>query len=303
LRRAQGIRARRFTVAKATPGYLGPYRLLNVVHTGQNCHIWQAYDDANDRMVGVKTLLDKYVKDREQVRFLRWEYAVGRTLKHPQIIEMFSLGVDRGIPYLVVEWFSAPNLKQRLNAGIEKIAYMLPKVVESSAEALGYLHKMGWVHRDVKPDNFLVGDEGEIKLIDFALARKQKSRFMKFFSGGNKVQGTRSYMAPEQIRGKAQDLRSDVYSFGCVLHELLAGRPPFTGINSNDLLMKHLRAPPPPLEAFNSNVTPEFAQLVRKCMSKNPAARPNTMEDFLGEFRMMRLFKIQPRPPEIKNAE
>ena len=277
--------------------------MLNVVHTGQNCHIWQAYDDANDRMVGVKTLLDKFVKDREQVRFLRWEYAVGRTLKHPYIIEMFSLDIDRGTPYLVVEWFSAPNLKQRLNAGIEKIAYMLPKIVESSAEALGYLHKMGWVHRDVKPDNFLVGDRGDIKLIDFALAHKQKSRLMEFFSRGNKVQGTRSYMAPEQIRGKAQDPRADIYSFGCVLHEVLSGRPPFTGINSNDLLMKHLRVPPPPLEAFNSNVTPEFAQLVRKCMSKNPAARPNTMEDFLGEFRMMRMFKIQPKAPEMKNAE
>jgi eukaryotic-like serine/threonine-protein kinase len=290
-------------VAKATLGYLGPYRLLNVVHTGQNCHIWQAYDDAKDRMVGIKTLLDKYVKDREQVRFLRWEYAVGRTLKHPRIIEMFSLGIDRGTPYLVVEWFSAPNLKQRLNAGIEKIAYLLPKIVEHSAEALGYLHKMGWVHRDVKPDNFLVNDEGEIKLIDFALARKQRSRLMKFFSGRNKVQGTRSYMAPEQIRGRAQDLRADIYSFGCVLHELLAGKPPFTGISSNDLLMKHLRAPPPPLEAFNNNVTSEFAQLVRKCMAKNPAARPNTMEDFLGEFRMMRMFKIQPKAPEMKNAE
>jgi serine/threonine protein kinase len=285
-------------VAKAIPGYLGPYRLLNVVHTGQNCHIWQAYDDANDRMVGVKTLLDKFVKDREQVRFLRWEYAVGHSLKHPLIIELFSLGVDRGTPYLAMEWFSAPNLKQRLNAGAEKFAYLLPKIIEQSAEALGYFHKMGWVHRDIKPDNFLVGEAGEVKLIDFALARKKTSRLMKFFSPRSKVQGTRSYMAPEQIRGTSPDPRADIYGFGCMLHELLSGKPPFTGINSNDLLMKHLRAPPPPLEAFNGNVTSEFAQLVRKCMAKNPATRPNTMEDFLGEFRMMRMFKIQPKAPE-----
>jgi serine/threonine protein kinase len=290
-------------VAKATPGYLGSYRLLNVVHTGQNCHIWQAYDDANDRMVCIKTLLDRYVKNREQIRFLRWEYAVGRTLKNPRIIEMFSLGVDRGIPYLVAEWFSAPNLKQRLNVGIERIAHLLSKIVECSAEALGYLHKTGWVHRDIKPDNFLVSDEGEVKLIDFALARKQRSRLMKFFSGRSKVQGTRSYMAPEQIRGRAQDPRADVYSYGCVLHELLSGKPPFTGVSSHDLLMKHLRTPPPPLEAFNNNITPEFAQLVRKCMAKNPNARPDTMEDFLGEFRMMRMFKIQPKAPEMKNEE
>ncbi len=236
-------------MAKSTPGYLGPYRLLNVVHTGQNCHIWQAYDDANDRMVGVKTLLDKFLKNKEQIRFLRWEYAVGCTLKHPLIIGIISYDTDRGVPYLVLEWFSAPNLKQRMNAGIDNIAYLLPKVVERSAEALGYFHKMGWVHRDIKPDNFLVGDEGDIKLIDFALARKQKSAIMKFFSGRSKVQGTRSYMAPEQIRGSAPDPRTDIYSFGCVLHELLSGKPPFTGVSSNDLLMKHLRAPPPPLEA------------------------------------------------------
>jgi serine/threonine protein kinase len=105
-------------------------------------------------------------------------------------------------------------------------------------------------------------------------------------------------MAPEQIRGRAPDPRTDIYGFGCMLHEMLSGKPPFTGVNSNDLLMKHLRTLPPPLEAFNDNVSSEFAQLVRKCMAKNPSARPNTMEDFLGEFRMMRMFKIQPKPPE-----
>lgn len=282
-------------MAKAIPGYLGPYRLLNVVHTGQNCCIWQAYDDANQRIVGIKTLLDKFLKDREQIRLLRWEYAVGSTLKHPLIIDVLSYDVDRGTPYLVTEWFSSPNLKQRFNAGVEKFVHLLPKIIERSAEALGYLHKMGWVHRDVKPDNFLVGDEAETKLIDFALAKKQKTGLMKFFAGKTKVQGTRSYMAPEQIRGSAPDRRMDIYGFGCMLHELFSGKPPFTGVNSNDLLMKHLRAPPPPLEAFNSNVTPEFAQLVRKCMAKNPSARPASMEDFLTELRMIRVFKVPPR--------
>jgi eukaryotic-like serine/threonine-protein kinase len=290
-------------VAKATLGYLGPYRLLNVVHTGQNCHIWQAFDDANDRIVGIKTPLEQYLKDREQVRFLRWEYAVGRTLKNPRIIEMYYLGVDRGTPYLVAEWYSAPNLKQRINAGIGKTAHLLTKIIDQSAEALGYMHKMGWIHRDIKPDNFLANDEGETKLIDFALARKPKSLLMKFFSGRIKVQGTRSYMSPEQIRGKAQDFRSDIYSFGCVLHELLSGKPPFTGISSNDLLMKHLNTPPPPLEALNNNVKSEFAKLVRKCMSKNPAARPNSMDEFLGEFRTVQIFKVRPKAPEMNNAK
>jgi serine/threonine protein kinase len=285
-------------VAKTIPGYIGPFRLLNVVHTGQNCHIWQAYDDANQRIVSIKTLLERYRAEREQIRFLRWEYTVAQTIKNPLILDIFLFEIDRGIPYLAAEWFSAPNLKQRINAGIEKIASLLPVIVQGAAEALAYFHRMGWVHRDIKPDNFLVNDKGEIKLIDFALARKQTSGILKLFTVRGKVQGTRSYMAPEQIRGSPPKPRADIYSFGCVLHEIFAGKPPFTGISSDDLLTKHLRTPPPPLEAANSNVTTEFAQLVRKCMSKNPSARPETMEDFINELRMLRIFKIPPKLPE-----
>ncbi|MGW8257542.1 MAG: serine/threonine protein kinase, partial [Thermoguttaceae bacterium] len=278
-------------------GYLGPYRLLNVVHTGQNCQIWQAYDDANQRIVGIKTLLDRFLTDREQIKFLRWEYTVGQTLKHPLIIDVFSYAVDRRVPYLAIEWFPAPNLKQRLYGGLQNFVYLVPRLLDQAAESLGYLHKGGWVHRDVKPDNFLMNDEGQLKLIDFALARKQSSGIMKLFSGRGKAQGTRSYMSPEQIRGEPPDLRADIYSFGCMLHELFAGKPPFTGISSDDLLMKHLRAPPPPLESLYDNITPEFAQLVRKCMAKNPDARPGSMDDFLNELHMIRIFKISPRSP------
>jgi eukaryotic-like serine/threonine-protein kinase len=173
----------------------------------------------------------------------------------------------------------------------------LPKVVEQMAESLGYFHQKGWVHRDIKPDNFLVSDEGQVKLIDFALARKQRSSLIKLFAGRTKVQGTRSYMAPEQIRGAPADLRGDIYSFGCVLHELMAGKPPFTGVNSDDLLMKHLRSSPPPIESFNDNITPEFAQLIRKCMAKKPSTRPQSMNEFINEFHMMRMFKRTPKTP------
>ncbi len=286
-------------MAQTTPSYLGPYRLLNIVHTGQNCRIWQAYDDENKCIVGVKTLLDKFQKDREQTQLLKWEYAIAKAFDHPLLIKVIHFAVDRGNPYLAIEWFSSPNLKQRLNQGIEKFYYLLPKVVEQGAEALAYVHKQGWVHRDVKPDNFLVTDEGALKLIDFALAKRQPSALVRMLGGGKtKVQGTRSYMAPEQIRGGAPDFRSDIYSYGCMVHELLAGKPPFTGVNSNDLLTKHLRTPPPPLEAFNSAVTSEFAQLIRKTMAKDPNARPNTMDEFLGELRRVRMFKITPKKPE-----
>jgi serine/threonine protein kinase len=186
-------------------------------------------------------------------------------------------------------------MKQRLLQSAEKIAPLIPKIIEQSALALSYFHRKGWVHRDVKPDNFLVADDGQVKMIDFALAKRRQRMFAKWLTPRAKiVQGTKSYISPEQIRGAPLDGRADLYSFACTIHEILSGKPPFTGTSTNDLLNKHLRSSPPSLEALNPNVTPEFAQLIRRSMSKDPDARPKTVDDFLTEFRMIRVFKMTP---------
>jgi serine/threonine protein kinase len=285
-------------VTSATPGYLGPYRLLNVVHTGQTSQIWQAYHDGQQQRFGVKTLLDKFRKDREYARYLRWEYEVGQKVAHERIVQITEYGVDRGSPYLAMEWFPAPNMKQKIQNEGDKIAYLVPKIIEQAAEALRHFNDQGWVHRDVKPDNFLVGDDGQVKLIDFALARRATRGLTRLLGPKPPVQGTRSYMSPEQIRGIPVDQRADVYGFGCTVFELVAGKPPYTGTSADELLMKHLRAPPPSLEAAARNVTPEFALLVRRMLAKDPAARPQSVGDFIVEFRAQRIYKIPPRPPE-----
>ena len=188
-------------MAHGAPGYLGPYRLLNVVHTGHASQIWQAYDDANQRIVGIKTLLEKDKSDREQLHFLRWEYTVGQKIKHPNIIEIYPIRWDRSQPFFAMEWFSSPNMKQRLLQSAEKIAPMIPKIIEQSAQALSYFHRKGWVHCDIKPDNFLVSDECQVKMIDFALAKRRSRMFAKWLAPKAKIQGTKSYISPEQIRG------------------------------------------------------------------------------------------------------
>jgi serine/threonine protein kinase len=160
------------------------------------------------------------------------------------------------------------------------------------------MHTKGWIHRDIKPDNFLVGRDGETKLIDFTIAEKKKSGLGKLFYR-TKVQGTRSYMSPEQIRGQALDERADVYSFGCTLFEATTGKAPYTGSTPNDLLNKHLQASIPSPVAINQNITPEFASLVKRMIAKRPEDRPASMWDFLKEYRVTKVFKKPPRIPDV----
>ena len=288
-----------FAVSKAeAPGYVGPYRLLNVVNTGQTTQFWQAMHDGKQQFFGLKLPLDKFRKDREQVNYLKWEFAVGSKLHHPRIIEIIEYDTDRGTAYLAMEWFSAPNMKNCIRQGVETIAPLIPKVVVQATEALAYFNLKGWVHRDIKPDNFLVSDSGDVKLIDFALAQRKKGGLAKLFCGKSRlVQGTRSYMSPEQIRGGGLDDRADLYSLACTLFELVSGRPPYTGTSANELLNKHLRAAPPSLDAVAKNVTPQFGQLLRRAMAKRPSDRHKSVDDFLTELRMIKVYRQTPRPP------
>jgi eukaryotic-like serine/threonine-protein kinase len=285
-------------MTKATLSYIGPYRLLNVVNTSQTTQIWQAYDDGKKMIVGIKTPLAKYHKNREQIGFLRWEYKVARSVVHPRILNMFTFDVQHGIPYLAMEWFPGANMKQLLLGGTARIGYLLPKIIDQAAEALAHFGTRGWVHRDIKPDNFLVSESGDVKLIDFSLARKAKRGLAKLFSRKSKVQGTRTYMSPEQIRGEPLDQRADVYSFGCALFELISGKPPFTGSSQQDLFTKHLKTPPPVLDPVGHNVTPEFAQLLRRTLAKNPAERVPSVAEFLNETRRTKIFRLVPRAPQ-----
>jgi len=284
-------------VVYASQEYVGSYRLLNLLMTGQTSQVWEVMHGASQERRALKFLLSDYFRHREHVTYLKHEFAVGSKLKHERVIQMYDLGVHAGSPYLVMEYFPFPNLKQHLLRGTGRIAHLVPKIVEQAADALGYFNDQGWVHRDIKPDNYLMHDNGDIKLIDFALAVKRKTGLAKMFSGRSKIQGTRSYMSPEQIRGQALDQRADVYSFGCMTHELIGGKPPFTGISSNELLNKHLRHAPPSLLSVDSNVTPEFAALIQRTLAKKPEKRPESMAEFGSELRAIRVFNKTPPPP------
>lgn len=279
--------------------YLGPYRLLTVVHTGQATRVWQALHDREEKVYAVKTLLESQQADRSQVRALKWEFRVGLGLEGDQIVRMAEYGVARKMPYLAMEWIPWPNMKFRIRQGLETLSPILPKIVADAVQALAQFNGQGWVHRDIKPDNFLVNDEGSVKLIDFALAQRRPGFLARILPHRGKfLQGTRSYMSPEQIRGKAMDQRADIYSLGCTLFELSTGRPPFTGSSTNELFGRHLKTPPPALQAINRNVTPEFADLVRRMLAKEPKARPQSAGDILRELGGISVLRAVSAPPK-----
>jgi serine/threonine protein kinase len=278
--------------------FLGPYRLVRLIRVGHTCEVWEAAKTDDTTRYVLKILRKDLRKNKEEVAALRNEYECGKSLKHKNIIRIYDFNTEGEATYVVMEYFEHDNLKLWLRNGTQRVAHLTLKIIEQSAEALFYFHSEGWVHRDVKPDNFLVSSDGVVKLIDFAISTRQKSGLSAMFSFGRKaVQGTRSYMSPEQIRNRNLDPRADVYSFGCVLFELLAGKAPYTGTTADELLNKHLTAQIPSVQVYNDNVTPEFANLVRKMMAKRREERPATMWEFLKDFRAMRVFKILPKPP------
>jgi len=281
-------------------GYIGPFRLLEIVNRGQSCCLWRAYDDEKREYVGVKTLLESVAGQRHQVQLLEHEYKVATKFSHPNLINIFHYDWYNKIPYIVMEWFPAANLKMWINRGYESYCEHLPQIFIQSAKALAYQHQQGWVHRDVKPDNFLFEPESAtVKMIDFALARKTTADFMKWFMLKGKTQGTPSYMAPEQIRRQPATPHADIYGLGCAFYELLTTRLLFTGDSLNDLLNKHLSTTPPPVVQRNKNVTPEFAELIKTMLAKKPQDRQKDTMELLRQLQSIRVFRRLPSKEDV----
>lgn len=286
-----------------TRDFLGPYRLTRLIRVGSTAEVWEALNESSKERFALKVLKQSLAGNKAEITLLKHEYNVAKDLISPRVVKIHEYREESSRQMLVLELFSELNMKQALRRGPESLAFMLDKIVEQSAEALNYMHTKKWIHLDVKPDNFLVSSEGTVKLIDFTIAQKKKTGLSKLFHSVKVAKGTRSYMAPEQIRRKVCDERTDVYAFGCVLYELCTGKPPYTGDNPNDLLNKHLSASIPSPIVHNDNVTRDFADLVKSMMAKKPDNRPPSMWEFLKAYRSIEIFKKRPRKPEISVFE
>jgi serine/threonine protein kinase len=277
--------------------YLGPYRLTRLIRLGSTCQVWEAMDETKNVRYALKVLRPEQRGNKSEIAFLKHEFDIANSLNHRNIIKIIEFNKTADTPFLVLELFSELNLKQAIRKGPEMIAHLLDKMLVQIVESLYYFHSKGYVHCDIKPDNLLVSREGEIKLIDFTIAIKATSGLRKFFNRGSKVQGTRSYMSPEQIRNQSLDSRADVYSLGCVFYELVTGKLPFTASSPNELLSRHLSTPVPSALVVNDNVSVEFNALIKSMMAKDVKDRIQ-MWDVLKQVRSIKIFKKPPRIPE-----
>ena len=282
----------------AAQQFVGKYRLFHLIRGGRYYEIWAVRPPAENTVYAMKWLPKGPHYVREHINGLKHEYQVGSVLDHPAIIKTYEFDNTSNGAYMLLELFKVPNLKQQIISGAyKKLNHRARQILTNCAAGLAHLHERGWVHRDIKPDNFLLRDDNEVRLIDFNLARKPAGGLSKLFGGKMGVAGTHSYMSPEQIRGQAQDFRADVYSFGCMLHEFFTGKPPFTANSPNELLQRHLSSKPQPLTVFDKNITPEFAAYVQRMMAKEPKERPANMKDVMMEIKTQKIFYNTPQPP------
>jgi serine/threonine-protein kinase len=278
--------------------FVGPYRMFHLIRAGAMFEIWAVRPMAETTAFAMKWLPPGARYDRATAAQLKHEYEVGKALDHPSIIKTYDYGnTSKDGAYIVMELFKTPNLKQQILGQLDHLHWRLDTILMECAQALEHMHDKGWVHRDIKPDNFLVDENNHIRLIDFTLSMRVKTGLGKLFGNKAPVAGTHSYMPPEQIRGQACDARSDIYSFGCMVYELITGKLPFTGTSSSELLNKHLRTKPPQINVLNKNVHADFADLVHRMLAKEPKERPDSLKEFMRDLKAGRVFQIKPKKP------
>lgn len=278
--------------------FVGKYRLFHLVRGGALYEIWAVRPPADNTTFAMKWLPKGSKYTREHINGLKHEFTVGSTLDHRACIKTYEYENTSNGAYMLLELFKTLNLKQQIiSGGNKKLFHRAKEILTECAAGLAHVHEKGWVHRDIKPDNFLLADDNTVKLIDFNLTQKPAGALSKLFGMKTAIQGTHSYMAPEQIRGQALDARADIYSFGCMVHEFFSGKAPFTANTPPELLQKHLTSRPADLTVFDKNITPEFAKYVLSMMAKDPAGRPASMKDVMMEIKTQKIFFNRPQPP------
>ena len=291
---------------------LGPYEILDPLGAGGMGEVYRARDVRLGREVAIKSLPDAFARDAERLARFEREAQLLASLSHPNIASLFGLEETDGVPYLVLELVTGETLAQRLSRGPLPLREAL-EVSGQVAAAVDAAHAGGVIHRDLKPGNVMLTRAGLVKVLDFGLAKSTErevpsstelstspTRAMAVTAAGILL-GTAAYMSPEQARGKPVDARTDVWSFGCVLYECLAGRPVFEGETVSDLIARILEREPE-WSVLPSSVPDRLRDLIRRCLAKNADERAEAMAPVRAELAAIAADAASPNRPTSSSA-
>ena len=263
---------------------VGHYTILEELGRGGMGVVYKAHDTKLDRMVAIKTLPRQIASNREEhARFSR-EARAAAALNHPNIATIYSIEEFEGETFIVMEYIEGTELKERLRSGPLSIEETLEYGLQI-ARGLQAAHTKGIVHRDVKSANIMISETGQAKVMDFGLAKVRGAA--QVTREGTTV-GTAAYMSPEQARGEDVDHRSDIWSFGVVLYEMLSGRPPFASDYDQAVVYGILNEDPRPLNDVRAETPPQLAEVTRKALAKEPENRPQSMDEVITSLQGLR---------------
>jgi TolB-like protein/Tfp pilus assembly protein PilF len=271
---------------------LGHYRIVELIGAGGMGEVYRAHDPRLDREVAIKVLPETVARDIDRVaRFQREARAVAK-LAHPNILEIWDIGTEDNVAYAVMELLEGSTLRSLITA--DGMSWQRAvEIAVAIADGLAAAHAKGVVHRDLKPENVFVTSDGRVKILDFGLARLEepvdsegetRSATPEVTRAGA-VMGTVGYMSPEQVRGEPADQRSDIFSLGCVLYEMVAGRGPFARDTTPDSMAAILKDEPERLSGLGESILLDLDRTVHRCLEKSPAARFQSAADLAFALR------------------
>ncbi len=276
------------------PSWGGRYEIIGFLGRGGTAEVFEATDRLLGRRVAVKELREGTTPDARAVARFRREARAAASLNHPNIVTVHDVGMDGERPFIVMELVRGETLSELLDREVRLTFGRASAIAQAIAQGLVCAHEAGIVHRDLKPRNVMLTANGLVKVLDFGIAHALDRTPV------DEPLGTAEYLSPEQATGLPVDGRSDVYSLGVVLYEMLAGRPPFTGERALTMMHQHVHDDPPPLAQFRPDVPAALRSIVDRCLRKQPAARyrdARALDLDLRRFQSLGPEATDPLPP------
>jgi serine/threonine protein kinase len=266
---------------------LGPYTIISKIGAGGMGEVYRARDTRLDREVAIKLLIAEVSSDSDRLKRFAQEARATSALNHPNILTVYDIGMNDGSPYIVAELLEGEELRQRLDEGpiaLRQTIHYAHQIISGLSAA----HEKGIVHRDLKPENLFITKDDRVKILDFGLAKlrapepqsgSSEDETRRVLTNPGIVMGTVGYMSPEQVRGQTTDYRSDIFSFGAILHEMITGRRAFRHETMAETMSAILKEDPQELSETNPNISPSLERIVRRCLEKEPERRFQSTAD------------------------